>query len=211
MANVKSLINKQIRLDIITRILWRNRKKFILPLSLTAVITYALMCCIPRYYSVKVMLAPEYDSGSSGSSLSSLASLANIKLGGLGSNSDALVPTFYPDLMKSTDFVVPLFEAKVSTLDGTFKGSLTEYLTQHQDAPWWGKAMVAIKNLVSSKQESGRIKGEKVNPFQLSKSDMMLAEIISASISCSVDKKPMSSPSQPQHKIHWLLRSWQIQ
>lgn len=128
MANVKSLINKQIRLDIITRILWRNRKKFILPLSLTAVITYALMCCIPRYYSVKVMLAPEYESGSSGSSLSSLASLANIKIGGLGSSSDALVPTFYPDLMKSTDFVVPLFEAKVSTLDGTFKDHLPNIL-----------------------------------------------------------------------------------
>lgn len=83
MANVKSLVKKQIRLDVVFSIIWARRKNYLIPVGTTLIAFYLLMCCVPRYYSVKVMLAPEYETPSVGGGLSSLASMANINLGTL--------------------------------------------------------------------------------------------------------------------------------
>lgn len=192
MANVKSLFSKQIRLDIIFGIIWSKRKKYLLPVGATVIAAYLLACCIPRYYSVKVMLAPEYESPSAGGSLSSLASLANINLGSLGASSDAITPTIYPDLMKSTDFIVPLFDVKVTTNDGKFSGPYKQYLKEACKAPWWDMAMGYVGQLFSKKDEDDTSKGGKtqgVDPFHLTKKQKELADAISANITCSVDKK----------------------
>lgn len=190
MANVKSLVNKQIRLDVIFHIIGARRKKYILPVGATLIAFYLLMCCVPRYYSVKVMLAPEYESPSAGGSLSSLASLANINLGSLGASNDAITPTIYPDLMKSTDFIVPLFDVKVTTSDGKFSGPYSRYLKEGCKAPWWDMAMAYVGHLFSSKDEqSGQGKTKRIDPFHLTKKEKEMADAISAGINCSVDKK----------------------
>ena len=75
MANVKSLVKKQIRLDVVFSIIWARRRNYLIPVGTTLIAFYLLMCCVPRYYSVKVMLAPEYETPSVGGGLSSLASM----------------------------------------------------------------------------------------------------------------------------------------
>ena len=61
--SLNAALKDKIRLDLIFRTVSRCRKKYILPLTLTAVISSAIMLCIPRYYQVQVKLAPEYTNG----------------------------------------------------------------------------------------------------------------------------------------------------
>ena len=182
MANVKSLVKKQIRLDVVFSIIWARRKKYLIPVGTTLIAFYLLMCCVPRYYSV--MLAPEYETPSVGGGLSSLASMANINLGSLGGSNDAITPTIYPDLMKSTDFIVPLFDVKVTTSDGKFSGPYSTYLKEACKAPWWDMAMMYVGSLISSKdEEGGTDKAQHIDPFHLTKKQKEMADAI------SVDKK----------------------
>jgi len=190
MANVKSLVKKQIRLDVVFSIIWARRKKYLIPVGTTLIAFYLLMCCVPRYYSVKVMLAPEYETPSVGGGLSSLASMANINLGSLGGSNDAITPTIYPDLMKSTDFIVPLFDVKVTTSDGKFSGPYSTYLKEACKAPWWDMAMMYVGSLISSKdKEGGTGESQRIDPFHLTKKQKEMADAISAGIACTVDKK----------------------
>lgn len=190
MANVKSLVKKQIRLDVVFSIIWARRKKYLIPVGTTLIAFYLLMCCVPRYYSVKVMLAPEYETPSVGGGLSSLASMANINLGSLGGSNDAITPTIYPDLMKSTDFIVPLFDVKVTTSDGKFSGPYSTYLKEACKAPWWDMAMMYVGSLISSKDEGGGTgEAQRIDPFHLTKKQKEMADAISAGIACTVDKK----------------------
>ena len=45
MANVKSLVKKQIRLDVVFSIIWARRKKYLIPVGTTLIAFYLLMCC----------------------------------------------------------------------------------------------------------------------------------------------------------------------
>ncbi len=184
MATPQPLIKNEIRLDLIFKIIWNRRKRFILPLAATAVIAYALVCCIPRTYSVSVKLAPEYDNGSGGGggTMASLASMMDINIGG---GSDAIVPKFYPDLMKSTDFIVPLLDVRVATIDGRFKGTFEEYLRTQSKAPWWSKLLAMLKSKPGN--ASGGTK--KINPFSMTKEQMQLVQAASGAVSCETDDK----------------------
>ena len=147
------ILKNKIRLDIIFKTLVQNWKKFIVPLSATVVISSALALCIPRYYTVKVMLAPEFDNGSGNlGGLGGLASMVGLNMGGI-TGSDAISPAFYPDLMGSTDFLVPLMYTKVRTADDSFEGTYVEYVTKKQTAPWWTVGLIKLKQLFKAKPE----------------------------------------------------------
>ena len=108
------VLKKEIRLDVIFSSLWQHWRTYLVPLAVTFVLSSALILCVPRYYEVEVMLAPESSEGGSklGGSLGGLASMAGINLGCL-SSSDAIIPMFYPDVIKSTDVLGTLFNAHV--------------------------------------------------------------------------------------------------
>ena len=204
MANVKSLVKKQIRLDVVFSIIWARRRNYLIPVGTTLIAFYLLMCCVPRYYSVKVMLAPEYETPSVGGGLSSLASMANINLGSLGGSNDAITPTIYPDLMKSTDFIVPLFDVKVTTSDGKFSGPYSTYLKEGCKAPWWDMAMMYVGSLISSKDEEGGTgEAQHIDPFHLTKKQKEMADAISAGKPAPLTRKRTSSPSPQRRKTHW--------
>ena len=119
------VLKKEIRLDVIFSSLWQHWRTYLVPLAVTFVLSSALILCVPRYYEVEVMLAPESSEGGSklGGSLGGLASMAGINLGSL-SSSDAIIPMFYPDVITSTDFLVPLFNAHVQTKAGASAGTM---------------------------------------------------------------------------------------
>lgn len=189
----KSTLNEafsgRIRLDLIYRTIVSCRKKYILPLLLTAVISSAVLLCIPRYYQVQVMLAPEYSNGASSmAGLGGVASMLGMNLGNMTSN-DAIAPMFYPDLMNSTDFLVPLMSVKVQTLDGSFKGKYADYLMKKQTVPFWQLAMAKIKNFIKPLGKVNTAEGYQPNPFQLTEAEDRLVQGIAGNISCTVDKK----------------------
>ena len=165
-SSISSLFKDEIRLDIIAKIMWQYKKKFILPVVATCLGTYLFLVCLPRYYSATVKLAPESTSPNIGGGLSSIASSFGVKLGDMAT-SDAIVPEFYPDLMESTDFIVPLFYVEVETKDGDFKGPFVEYITKVQPVAWWERLYNWAKNLIKKPEPLNTGKGYKINPFQL--------------------------------------------
>lgn len=191
-AEGQSILRREIRLDLIAASLVKHWKTYIVPMIVTFVLTVLVLLQMPRYYTVSVMLAPESTNPSSmAGGLGSLASMAGINLSSLNS-SDAIIPTFYPDLMKSTDFIVPLFNTKVQTKDGKYKGSYANYLTKYCKPSLIAQGMGWVKNKIAPPKDTllNVKNGEyAADPFRLSKPENDLCKIISGSIDCSVDKK----------------------
>ncbi len=185
------VISERISLNAVFGCIWRNKWKYVLPLLATGVFVSWIALSIPRYYSVTVMLAPEYNIPSSGISnaIGGLAGSLGINVGS-GASTDAIVPMFYPDLIGSTDFLVPLFDVQVTTKDGKFKGRYADYLTKMQKHPWWEEELNKLKNRIAPPPTSEpRAADEPINPFALTFAEDALMRGIKGSISCTVDKK----------------------
>jgi len=75
----------------------------------------------PKYFTSTVILAPELSSKSDlPSSLTSLSSMMGLDFGSLGrKNPDAIYPEIYPEVLRSPDFLIELFDAPVTLDDGT--------------------------------------------------------------------------------------------
>ena len=187
-SSIASLVKDEIRLDIIAKIIWQYKKEFILPVFATCLLTYLIMVCIPRYYTATVKLAPESAQSNIGGNLSGIASSFGVKLGE-NNTADAIIPTFYPDLMESTDFLVPLLYVDVETQDQSFKGRYLDYLAKEQSAAWWQIAARWAINLIRRPKPLNTNKDYKINPFQLTKTEAEIIEGISGCIQCDVDKK----------------------
>lgn len=167
--------------------IWKHKKLFIINMLVTGVVVFALMLCVPRYYTCAVKLAPETTNANMGGGLSSLASSFGINMSNLASQ-DAIIPEFYPDLMESVDFCTGMFGVQVQTKDGSVKTNYFDYLTKHQKAAWWDKLLAAAMEMLKSKEQGGAA-GDTINPFQLSRVQSEVAEGIKHSVMCSVDKK----------------------
>lgn len=187
-SNSFKLLHGELKFDALFKLMWRFRKLYLINLGIAFVVAVIYALSLPRYYETKVLLAPEYSNGGSSlGNLGGLASLAGINLGNMGGE-DALVPTLYPDLIASTDFLVSLFDVQVITKDSTFRGSLKEYMESEQKAPWWTEGMAHIKDFFKS-PEPQEGDGLTPNPFYLSKSDMIMTNMIAGKFECAVDKK----------------------
>lgn len=188
----QSVLKQEIRLDLIFKSLTRNWRTYIIPLVVTFILSSLYIVQVPRYYTVSVMLAPENSNGNAmGGGLGSLASLAGVNLPSMNTG-DAIVPTFYPDLMKSTDFIVPLFNTKVQTKDAQFNGTLVDYITKYKEASVVLKAIAWISNIIAPK-DGGSLRREHgvyvVNSFSLNGTENDLFKLIAGMINCSVDEK----------------------
>ena len=187
---MEPIVKNEIRIDLVCGLIKDKWRKFLIVMSITSVVAYAIVCCIPRYYVVDVKLAPEYGDQSIGgnSSLSATASMFGVNLGSGGT--DAIVPEFYPDIVQSTDFLVPVMETEVVTQDGNFKGTYGEYLLKREKYPWWSRLYAKVKSLFVSSPGQYSSEGDyKVDPFKLTMAESKLLERVSSSINCAVDEK----------------------
>lgn len=173
------------------KILLAHKKIIIRNCVVAGVVFAALILCVPRYYKCEVALAPEFDNSSASlGSFSSIASSLGINLGG-GMNSDAISPSLYPDLINSKEFLVSLFDVKITTEDGKLKTNYYDYINKHQKAAWWTVGIRAVKrffkNIFMSEDNNDQNKQIEIDPFRLNKKQYGVAEAISNKISCSVD------------------------
>ena len=178
--------------------LWQDIKKhkklYYKVLSITFVVSAIITLSIPNYYKCTVMLAPELSGGNkSTSGLASLASSFGVNLGSANSGMDAILPTFYPDLMNSVAFRASLFPVKVQQEDGDTVMTYYDYLENHQRLPWWSAAMKTfgdgISSVVSSLFGQEKETSVKVNPFRLTKDQMAIVEKMEKKVVCDVDNK----------------------
>lgn len=180
--------NEVIDLRVIFKKILANKKLYIKVLPIVFVLSCAYILCIPRTYTSSLSLAPEMNNSSSlGGTIGSLASSFGFDLGNM-ETSDAINPMLYPDLMEDNGFIVGLFDIKVVSADGEIKCNYYDYLTKHQDEPFWSKGIGSIKNLFAEKETP--IKGaSKSSPYMLSKKQDGIVEGIRKDITISIDKK----------------------
>ena len=180
--------NEVIDLRVIFKKILANKKLYFKVLPIVFVLSCAYILCIPRTYTSSLSLAPEMNNSSSlGGTIGSLASSFGFDLGSM-ETSDAINPMLYPDLMEDNGFIVGLFDIKVVSADGEIKCNYYDYLTKHQDEPFWSKGIGSIKNLFAEKETP--IKGaSKSSPYMLSKKQDGIVEGIRKDITISIDKK----------------------
>lgn len=187
-SNSFKLLHGELKFDALFKLIWTYRKRFLINGCIAFVIAVVYAFSLPRYYETKVLLAPEYSNGGNSlSGLGGLASLAGINLGGM-SGEDAIVPTLYPDLISSTDFLVSLFDVQIMTKDSTYRGTLKDYMMNKQEVPWWTSCLLSVKKMFKSDKPEEKDTAAP-NPFYLSKMDMGTVRAIGAKFECAVDKK----------------------
>lgn len=172
-TSIKSLVKKNF-----------NYKFLYLKVAIITVIVASLIIVpLPRYYSTKVILAPEQEAGTEGR-LSSIASSMGIDLN-TSMALDAISPTIYPDLISSNDFIYTLINTPVTTKDGKIKCSYYEYLTKHNKAPYYSYPMKWIKKLFHSQ----KAQEEEIHISHLTKAQEETFEAIKGKIDCDNDIK----------------------
>ena len=178
-----------IDLRVVFKKIYERRRLFIKVLPIVFVLSCAFILCLPRYYQSTLSLAPEIGGTSGlGGTLGSLASSFGLDLGSM-ETTDAINPMLYPDLMEDNGFVVGLFDIKVKSQDGEIACSYYDYLSKHQKRPFWQYALAWVKKLLPKDEEPAINKGNKLNPYVLSKKQDEICKIIRDKVSISVDKK----------------------
>ena len=187
--NQQNQINPQVRkpqpidFGAIWQAIKSNRKLYYIVLPIAFVVAVVIAKSIPTYYKCEVMLAPE--AGSGGSSMGQLASLASsfgVSLGGGGNaGGDAITPSLYPDLMKSTDFKTSLFPIKVHGKNDKTSMTYYDYLKNEWKEPWWEDFF----GLMAPEKKRDTL----VNNFELTGEQARIAGMIMKNVVCKIDKK----------------------
>lgn len=160
----------------------KNRKLYYVVLPVAFVLAVIIAKSIPTYYKCEVLLAPESSAGGgSTSQLASLASSFGVSLGGGNAGGDAITPSLYPDLMKSTDFKTSLFPIKVHGKKDKTSITYYDYLKNEWKEPWWED----LFGLMAPEKKQDTL----VNNFELTGEQSRIAGMINKNVVCKIDKK----------------------
>ena len=159
-----------------------NRKLYYIVLPIAFVVAVVIAKSIPTYYQCEVLLAPESGGGGGTSQLASLASSFGVSLGGGGNaGGDAITPSLYPDLMKSTDFKTSLFPIKVHGKKDKTTMTYYDYLKNEWKEPWWKDFF----GLMAPESKPDTL----VNNFELTGEQARISGMIMKNVVCKIDKK----------------------
>lgn len=170
----------------------KHKKQYFKVLGITFILACIYLFSIPNVYKCEVMLAPELSRSSSANSLASIANSFGMRLGSNISNGEALFPTLYPDMVKSVDFKTSLFPIPVHKKDSTRMMTYYDYLLKEQKRTWWNKAISGtMKFIVSLISEPKQVGNVQLDPFQLTKQQQAIADMIERKVVCEVDGKTL--------------------
>lgn len=173
---------------------WDHRKFIFKVCGIAIIVGLIIAISIPKKFTTTVILAPELQSGTSTKGgLSGLASMMGIDLSS-AAGSEALSPVIYPQLVKSTPFLVDLFNIPVTSKDGEIDTTYYEYLKEYQSKAWWtyiiSGPLDALGWFIDLFREQEELNpNAKPDPFRLSKEQDKIAEAITKNMSISVDTK----------------------
>ena len=172
------------------RKLWLARKLLLKAVGVGALLGLIIAFSLPPIYRVEVTLAPE--SGKGSGEISGMASMLGLGNMAGGTNADALTVSLFPDIVKSTPFVLELFDIHVKTSKDSLNQTLVSYLEQEK-TPWWkiipslpGKAIHGMLSLYSDEKKK---ESDYVDAFHLTGTQMGVISKLRSSIIVGVDKK----------------------
>lgn len=119
--------------DLLRR-LW-IRRRFILKACCVGILAGIIVAfSIPKEYTTKVVLAVE--TGNTGA-MGTLAAISGVNL--RQQNQDMISPELYPNIIKSTPFLLGLLDVKVPASKSEEEITLFKYFEDYQKTPWWKK------------------------------------------------------------------------
>ena len=168
------------------RIAIRNWKKIAIWAFAAAVLGSVLSYGVPKKYKVVSRIAPELSLKAN--NLSSLASLAGLNLGNSNTNnSDALLPTIYPEIVNSIPFITDLFEMPVK------ESTLYDYMLNDVRQSW-GETVLSlitkpITAIADAFTEDGNNGDGTLDNFYLTKEQEDIYKAIKGAMKVEVEKK----------------------
>lgn len=172
----------------------KHKKQYYKVLGITFILACIYLFSLHNVYKCEVMLAPELSRSGSSNSLISLANSFGMRIGSGTSSGEALFPTLYPDMVSSVDFKTKLFPIQVHKKDSTRMMTYYDYLLNEQKYPWWSEAIGStlrfLFSLISS-SDSTVVDNTKLDPFQLTKQQKAIADLVEKKVSCDVDGKTL--------------------
>ena len=175
-------------LTVIVPMLLKRWKLYALCMAGAVIFSLIFVFTIPRYYSCKVMLAPEATGNNGMNSI-----LSSFGLGEAQTTDDAISPNLYPDLMESKDFIVSMFPVEITTKDGELTTTYYDYLMNHNERVWYVNLFGKLQKLFKSKKPEVRVdkmEGKTFSPaFILSEDQYNIANTIVNKIQCDYDRK----------------------
>ena len=191
--NVDQNLEEEIDLMELFHKVWASRIFILKACGIAALIGVLVAFSIPKEYTTTVMLAPETGAKSGGGSMGALAAMAGINLGS-SAGEDALSPELYPDIVKSTPFVLDLFNIGVDYEKTSL--SLYNYMLDEQKSPWWStlialpmKAVGGVLSLFKSDDSMDSLGKSEGKILQLSQEESQVIKSLADRISVSVDNK----------------------
>ncbi|MBO4498699.1 MAG: chain-length determining protein [Bacteroidaceae bacterium] len=173
-------------------LLWGKRRRIIINCFFAGILAIVIAFSIPKEYTSKVVMAPEFTSGLSkiGGNIGSLASMAGIDLASAGGE-DALYPELYPQIVESTVFLTEIMSLNVVSKDNDINTTLYNYLKSEQKKAWWEYIIGLPGMLISklrSKQDDGAAPQAGANERFLTRRQQILLNSLSKRIKVDVDK-----------------------
>lgn len=136
------------------------------------------MFSLPRYYTSGVQVIPETKRLALPGNLADMASIAGINTSSMNGD-DAINPEIYPDIFKSTNFLVDVLHIEVAMKDST-RVSYYEYVMKHQPMTWWERWLPA---------DSLPQRLPPIDLKRLTREQEELLKTMQANIQCVIDKK----------------------
>ncbi len=191
MPRRKLSIKQKISLAKIRSVIWANRMMFFRYVwPATFVLAFIVTLSIPSYYHCHVKLSPEVER-TNGDDLVSLAEMFGIDVSELSSNSEALVPLLYPDLIATASFTSGFFSIPVTTIDGELSTTYYDYLLNYRRRPWWFyiRALLPRFDDIGNQYYNNNAEGsDTLDLFYLNMDQDRVCGQISGNINCSVDE-----------------------
>lgn len=170
----------------------KHKKQYFRVLGITFVLACIYLFSLHNVYRCEVMLAPELSRSGSSNSLISLANSFGMRIGTGTSSGEALFPTLYPDMVRSVDFKAKLFPIQVHKKDSTRMMTYYDYLLNEQKYPWWSQAISGtLQFLFSLVFTPKEVDNTRLDPFQLTKEQKAIADMVEKKVSCDVDPKTL--------------------
>lgn len=181
---------KKIReIDIVSLIrkVLEKKRQLAIVFAVSAVVGIIVALATPKAYTAEVILAPEVVSGgiNSPESLVDMASSFGIDLGAK-SSIDAIYPEIYPIVFASNNFILDLFDVKVSLLESGITKTYRQHIEQDSPTPFWRYPMIWIAQLFTEPDQKA---GGSIDIFHLTKKEEGVVKAIRSNIACIVDKK----------------------
>jgi uncharacterized protein involved in exopolysaccharide biosynthesis len=125
--------------------IWAGRKTVMLFIAAGFLLAVVVVLITPKQYQTQVKLLAETGSkNGAGGLLGQLGGMSGLNLGGLSglmggsSSEDALTPELYPDVVKSTPFLLEVLGKKVTESKHNVTMTVAEYLSLYSKTPFSG-------------------------------------------------------------------------